>query len=85
MYVAGILVGNARIVNRKEITTFLDGMTWLFQIIMFLVLGLLVNPREMFGVALTATLIGLFMIVLARPLSVLLCLLPYSLRRINWR
>lgn len=85
VYVVGILVGNARIVNRKEITTFLDGMTWLFQIIMFLVLGLLVNPREMFGVALTATLIGLFMIVLARPLSVLLCLLPYSLRRINWR
>lgn len=85
VYVAGILVGNARIVNRKEITTFLDGMTWLFQIIMFLVLGLLVNPREMFGVALTATLIGLFMIVLARPLSVLVCLLPYSLRRINWR
>lgn len=85
VYVAGILVGNARIVNRKEITTFLDGMTWLFQIIMFLVLGLLVNPREMFGVALTATLIGLFMIVLVRPLSVLLCLLPYSLRRINWR
>lgn len=85
VYVVGILVGNARIVNRKEITTFLDGMTWLFQIIMFLVLGLLVNPREMFGVALTATLIGLFMIVLARPLSVLVCLLPYSLRRINWR
>ena len=85
VYVAGILVGNARIVNRKEIVTFLDGMTWLFQIIMFLVLGLLVNPREMFGVALTASLIGLFMIVLARPLSVLICLLPYSLRRINWR
>lgn len=85
VYVAGILVGNARIVNRKEITTFLDGMTWLFQIIMFLTLGLLVNPHEMLDVALVASLIGLFMIVLARPLSVLVCLLPYSLRRINWR
>lgn len=85
VYVAGILVGNARIVNRKEITTFLDGMTWLFQIIMFLALGLLVNPHEMLDVALVASLIGLFMIVLARPLSVLVCLLPYSLRRINWR
>jgi len=85
VYIAGIIVGNAKIVNRKEISTFLDGMTWLFQIIMFLALGLLVNPHEMLGVALVASLIGLFMIVLARPLSVLICLLPYKCKRIGWR
>ncbi len=85
VYIAGIIVGNAKIVNRKGISAFLDGMTWLFQISMFLALGLLVNPHEMLGVALVASLIGLFMIVLARPLSVLICLLPYKSKRINFR
>ena len=67
VYIAGVMVGNARIMHRKEINTFMDGLTWLFQIIMFLCLGLLVNPHEMFEVALVALLIGLFMIVVARP------------------
>jgi cell volume regulation protein A len=80
-----MMVGNARIVNRKEIATFMSGMTWLFQIIMFLSLGLLVNPHEMLSIAIPATLIGIFMIVLARPLSVLLCLLPFKKMNINSR
>ncbi len=78
VYIAGMMVGNARIVNRREISTFMDGMTWLFQIIMFLSLGLLVNPHEMIGIAIPATLIGIFMIILARPLSVMICLLPFK-------
>ena len=85
VYIAGMMVGNARIVNRKEIATFMNGMTWLFQIIMFLSLGLLVNPHEMLSIAIPATLIGIFMIVLARPLSVLLCLLPFKKMNINSR
>jgi cell volume regulation protein A len=85
VYIAGMIVGNARIVNRKEITTFLDGMTWLFQIIMFLTLGLLVNPHEMLSITAVALLIGVFMILLGRPLSVMLCLLPYSTRRIGYK
>lgn len=48
----------------------MDGLTWLFQIIMFLCLGLLVNPHEMLEVAVVALLIGVFMIVVGRPLSV---------------
>ena len=63
--------------HRKEIYTFMDGLTWLFQIIMFLCLGLLVNPHEMLEVAVVALLIGVFMIVIGRPLSVFLCLLPF--------
>lgn len=85
VYIAGIMVGNTRIANRKEISTFMDGMTWLFQIIMFLMLGLLVNPHEMLGIAIPALLIGIFMIVVARPLSVFLCLLPFKAMGIGSR
>ncbi len=83
VYIAGIMVGNARITNRKEISTFMNGLTWMFQIIMFLALGLLVNPHEMVGIAVVALLIGLFMIIVARPLSVCLCLLPFSKMKLN--
>lgn len=77
VYIAGMLVGNSKIKYRKEIVTFMDGLTWLFQIIMFLCLGLLVNPYEMFEIAIVASLIGIFMIFIGRPLSVLLCLMPF--------
>ena len=78
VYIAGMMVGNHKITFRKEIATFMDGLTWLFQIIMFLMLGLLVNPHEMIEVAVVALLIGVFMIVIGRPLSVFLCLLPFK-------
>ena len=80
VYIAGMMVGNNKIMHRKEIYTFMDGLTWLFQIIMFLCLGLLVNPHEMLEVAVVALLIGVFMIVVGRPLSVFLCLLPFGKR-----
>lgn len=78
VYIAGMMVGNNKIMHRKEINTFMDGLTWLFQIIMFLCLGLLVNPHEMLEIAVVALLIGVFMIVIGRPLSVFLCLLPFG-------
>ena len=77
VYITGVVVGNARLAYRKEINTFMNGLTWLVQIVMFLSLGLLVNPREMLGVAPVALLIGVFMIVVARPISVFACLLPF--------
>lgn len=83
VYIAGILVGNASIPNRKETRTFMDGITWLFQIMMFIVLGLLVKPHEMLNMFLVALLISGFMILIARPLSVFLCLSPF--RRMNIR
>ena len=57
VYIAGIMVGNNKIMHRKDIYTFMDGLTWLSQIIMFLCLGLLVNPHEMLEVAAVALLI----------------------------
>lgn len=83
VYIAGILVGNASIPNRKETQTFMDSIIWLFQIMMFIVLGLLVKPHEMLDIFLVALLISGFMILIARPLSVFLCLPPF--RRMNIR
>ncbi len=77
VYIAGMVIGNSRIACRKEVSTFMDGMSWLFQIIMFLSLGLLVNPHEMTGITVVALLIGIFMILIGRPLSVFICLLPF--------
>lgn len=77
VYIAGVVTGNAKLAYRKETNTFMSGLTWLFQIIMFLTLGLLVNPHEMLSVAGVAILIGVFMIVIARPVSVFICLLPF--------
>ncbi|MDR0961182.1 MAG: potassium/proton antiporter [Mediterranea sp.] len=77
VYIAGMMVGNHKFMNRRNVYTFMDGLTWLMQIIMFLCLGLLVNPREMLEVAGVATLIGIFMILVGRPLSVWICLLPF--------
>ena len=77
VYILGVVVGNARLVFRKEINTFMNGLTWFGQIVMFLSLGLLVNPHEMLEVSISALLIGLFMIFVARPLTVGLCLIPF--------
>ncbi len=77
VYIAGMVTGNEKLTYRREITTFMDGMTWLFQIVMFLVLGLLVNPHEMLSVGLVSLLIALFMIFVSRPISVFACLMPF--------
>lgn len=77
VYIAGVVVGNQRLAFRKETDTFMNGLTWLVQIVMFLTLGLLVNPSEMLAIAPVALLIGLFMIFIARPISVFACLLPF--------
>ncbi|WP_102407310.1 potassium/proton antiporter [Parabacteroides bouchesdurhonensis] len=78
VYIAGLVVGNAKIVHKKSIGTFFDGFAWLWQIVMFLTLGLLVNPHELLPVAGIGLTIGVFMIIIARPVSVFLCLLPYK-------
>lgn len=77
VYIAGLVVGNHKIQHKKSTMTFFDGFTWLFQIVMFLTLGLLVNPRELLPIAGLGLLIGVFMILLARPVSVFLCLAPF--------
>ena len=78
VYLAGLVVGNAKVVHRRSMATFFDGFTWLFQIVMFLTLGLLVTPSQMPPIIGIGLVIGLFVIILARPVSIFICLLPFK-------
>lgn len=79
VYIAGLVVGNNRIAQKRTVVTFFDGITWLFQIIMFLALGLLVNVEELLDLntLLLGITVGAFMILVARPVAVYACMAPF--------
>ena len=77
VYIAGLVIGNHKIVHKRSSLNFFDGLTWLFQIIIFLVLGLMLKIDTIIDVVAVGLVIGLFLIVVARPISVLICLLPF--------
>jgi cell volume regulation protein A len=78
VYVAGIYAGSRKLPATVAIKRFQDGMTWLAQIIMFLVLGLLATPSQFPEILLPAVLLALFLVFVARPIAVWLCLLPFD-------
>ncbi|MDZ7867997.1 MAG: potassium/proton antiporter [Rheinheimera sp.] len=77
VYLAGFLVGNARLAPVQYILRLQDGLAWLSQIIMFLMLGLLVTPSDLLDYLLPAVALAVVMIFIARPLAVVLSLLPF--------
>lgn len=82
VYVAGVMLARAPYRAQQVITRFLDGLAWLAQIAMFLMLGLLVTPSDLVSNLLGALILSAGLILVARPGAVLLCLLPF---RFNWR
>ncbi len=77
VYIAGLIIGNSRFVHKRSLLRIFDGLTWFSQIIMFLTLGLLVNPYELLPVAFGSLLIASFMMFAGRPISVFFTLLPF--------
>ena len=79
VYLSGLVIGNHKLEQKRPLTVFFDGFTWLRQIVMFLTLGLFVNSNELLEprVLILGGLVGAFMILVARPLTVFTCLLPF--------
>ncbi|MGE0659721.1 MAG: potassium/proton antiporter [Reyranellaceae bacterium] len=81
IYVAGLVFGLGRHRARQHIARFHDGLAWLSQIVMFLLLGLLVTPSSLVPDLAPALAVALGLMLIARPVSVAICLLPF---RFNW-
>ncbi len=82
VYLAGIIIGNRPTRAHNSVVTFLDAATWLAQIVMFVLLGLLVSPQRLVVSIVPAVIVALVLMLVARPLAVFLCLAPF---RFNWR
>ena len=79
VYIAALILGNNHFINKKIQMQFFDGLAWLMQIIMFLTLGLLVFPSQIVPVIGIGVIISFFLILIARPLAVFLCLSPFKI------
>jgi potassium/hydrogen antiporter len=77
VYVAGVIAGNSRLRGAEGLRRFHNGLTWLSQIVMFVMLGLLATPREFPSLIVPAILLALVLILVARPAAIWLCLAPF--------
>lgn len=83
VFIAGYTMSDDKFLSKKSLLVFHDGLSWLMQVGMFLMMGLLVNPGEFGGVVGHSVAFAFFLILIARPLTLLLCLVPFGYR--NWR
>ncbi len=74
VYIAGLILGGSDFIHKQSLTRFHDGLAWLMQITMFLILGLLVFPSRLFPIIVSGILISLFLIIIARPIGVFISL-----------
>ena len=77
VYIGGLVIGNASFLHKRSSLRFFDGLAWLCQLLLFLTLGLLVNPKELLSVAVPGLIISFLMIFISRPISVFLSLAPF--------
>lgn len=83
VYVGGLIIGNNKFTRKRQTKAFFNGLAWLSQLVMFLMLGLMVQPKEFIhlNVWLPCLIISLVMICISRPIAVWLCMLPFK----RWR
>ena len=79
VYVGGVIIGNAKFTRKRQTKAFFNGLSWLSQLLMFLMLGLMVNPVDLLrlNVWLPGLIISVVMIFVSRPLAVWLCMIPF--------
>ena len=79
VYVAGLIIGNNKFTRQRQTKSFFIGLTWLSQLVMFLMLGLMVKPSELldYHVWFPGIIISIVMILISRPIAVWLCMLPF--------
>src|ERR1700738_2797420 len=82
VYLAGIIIGNRPTRAHNSVVTFLDAATWLAQIVMFVLLGLLVSPQRLVSSVIPAVVVALGLMLGGRAVAVFLCLAPFNF---NWR
>ena len=82
IFMAGLVLGNSKLHSAQNILRVHDGLAWLSQIVMFVILGLLATPSDLIGVAGPALAIAAFLMLVARPAAVMIGLLPF---RLPWR
>ena len=79
VYIGGLIIGNSKFTKKRQTKGFFDGLTWLSQLVMFLMLGLMVRPHELLHlqVWLPCVIISVVMLLFSRPVSVWLCMFPF--------
>jgi len=82
VYLAGIVTGTSDYRGKLEVANFYEGFSWLAHIVLFLMLGLLATPHDLIPFIGTSVFIAAVLIVIARPIAVFACLLPF---RFSWR
>lgn len=81
VYISALYLGNQELIHKKKILKSFDSFAWLMQIILFLTLGLLVFPKQLVPVIGIGLVISLFLILIARPLSVFISLIPFKVKQ----
>lgn len=78
VYISALVLGNNDFIHKRSLTKHFDGVAWLMQVVLFLTLGLQVSPSEVLPHIGTGLLISIFLILIARPLSVFVVLVPFK-------
>ena len=79
VYIMGLMLGRSEFPNKRMVMKFHDGLAWLMQIVMFVTLGMLVFPSHLVPLIGPGLLLTALLMVVARPASVFLCLLPFKI------